>query len=39
MVSDGLAVILFAYTKSQKEDLTNDEKKLAVKLIKELRDG
>ena len=39
MVSDELAVMLFAYAKSEKEDLTNDEKKAASKLIKEFRDG
>lgn len=39
MVSDELAVMLFAYAKSAKEDLTNDEKKAAAKLIKEFRDG
>ncbi len=38
MVSDELAVMLFAYAESEKEDLTNDEKKEAAKLIKEFRD-
>lgn len=39
MVSDDLSVMLFAYSKSEKEDLTNDEKKAALKLIKEFSDG
>ena len=39
MVSDELAVMLFAYAKFEKEDLTHDEKKAASKLIKEFRDG
>jgi hypothetical protein len=38
MVSEELAVMLFAYAKSEKEDLTNNEKKAAAKLIKEFRD-
>lgn len=37
MVSDEVAVMLFAYAKSQKEVLTNNEKKVAIKLIKELK--
>ena len=38
MVSEELAVMLFAYAKSEKEDLTNNEKKAAAKVIKEFRD-
>ena len=39
MVSDELAIMLFDYAKSQKKDLTRDEKKAAAKLIREFRDG
>ena len=37
MVSDDLAVMLFAYAKSGKEDMTPAEKKAAIALMKEIR--
>lgn len=39
MIADDLAVMLFAYAKSEKEDMTRDEKKLALALMKEITDG
>lgn len=38
IVSDDAAVMLFAYAKNEKEDLTNDEKKAALALLKEILD-
>jgi hypothetical protein len=39
MVSDDLAVMVFAYPKSGKEDMTPGEKKAAVELMKEFSNG
>ncbi|GLS21047.1 hypothetical protein GCM10007874_40640 [Labrys miyagiensis] len=39
MIADDLAVMLFAYAKSEKEDMTSDERKLALALMKEITDG
>ncbi|WP_413991096.1 hypothetical protein ACMDCR_02975 [Labrys okinawensis] len=39
MIADDVAVMLFAYAKSEKEDLTGDERKLALALMKEITDG
>lgn len=39
MVADDAAVMLFAYAKSAKEDLTPAEKKTALALMKEIIDG
>ncbi len=39
MIADDLAVMLFAYAKSEKEDMTSEEKKLALALMKEIADG
>lgn len=38
MVADDAAVMLFAYAKNEKEDLTNEEKKAALALLKEILD-
>jgi hypothetical protein len=38
MVSEDLAVMLFAYAKSDKEDMTPAEKKVALALMKEITD-
>ena len=38
MASDDLAVMLFAYAKSDKEDMTPAEKKAALALMKEITD-
>ena len=39
IIADDLAVMLFAYAKSEKEDLTAAEKKAARALMKEIMDG
>jgi hypothetical protein len=39
MVSDDLAVLVFAYSKSVQEDLTPEQRKAALALIKEMNDG
>jgi hypothetical protein len=38
MVSEDLAFMLFAYAKSEKEDMTPAEKKTALALMKEIAD-
>jgi len=38
MVSDDVAVMLFAYSKSDQEDLTPDQRKAALALLKEMTD-
>jgi hypothetical protein len=38
MVSEDVAVMLFAYAKSDKEDMTPAEKKVALALMKEITD-
>jgi hypothetical protein len=37
IVADDLAVMVFAYAKSEKQDLTADEKKMALALMKEIQ--
>jgi hypothetical protein len=39
MISDDLAVLVFAYSKSVQEDLTPEQRKAALALIKEMNDG
>jgi hypothetical protein len=39
MVADDQAVMLFAYSKSAKEDITSAEKKAVLALMKEITDG
>jgi hypothetical protein len=39
MVSDDLAVLIFAYSKSTQEDLTQEQRKAALALFKEMTDG
>ena len=39
MVSDDLAVLVFAYSKAAQEDLTAEQRKAALALIKEMNDG
>lgn len=38
MMADDTAIMLFAYDKSSRTDLTADEKKVALALVKELKD-
>jgi hypothetical protein len=39
MVSDDVAVMIFAYEKSAQEDLTMEQRKAALALLKEMTDG
>ena len=39
MVSDDVAVMIFAYAKSAQEDLTMEQRKAALALLKEMKDG
>ena len=39
MVSDDVAVMIFAYAKSDQEDLTMEQRKAALALLKEMTDG
>ncbi len=39
MVSDDVAVMIFAYAKSAQEDLTAEQRKAALALLKEMTDG
>lgn len=39
MVADDLAVLIFAYSKSTQEDLTQEQRKAALVLLKEMTDG
>jgi hypothetical protein len=39
MVTDEVAIMVFAYSKAAQEDLTADQRKAALALIKELTDG
>ena len=38
MVADDVAIMLFAYAKSEQEDITSDQRKAALALLKELQD-
>ena len=39
MVTDDAAVMLFAYAKNEQEDLTKEQRKAALAMLKEMRDG
>ncbi len=39
MVADYVAVMLFAFAKNEREDLTPDQRKAAIRLMKEIRNG
>jgi len=39
MVADDVAVMLFAYAKNEQEDLTKDQRKAALEIMKEFTDG
>ena len=39
MVSDDLAILVFAYSKATQEDLTAEQRKAALALIREMSDG
>jgi len=39
MVSDDVAIMIFAYAKSAQEDLTTEQRKAALALLKEMTDG
>src|SRR5690606_23484901 len=39
MIADDVAIMLFAYAKSEQEDLTRDQRKTALAILKELTDG
>jgi hypothetical protein len=39
LVADDVAIMIFAYSKADQEDLTPEQKKAAKALIKELSDG
>jgi hypothetical protein len=39
MVSDDVAVLIFAYSKSTQEDLTTEQRRVALALLKEMTDG
>lgn len=39
MLSDDLAIMVFAYAKAAQEDLTAEQRKAALALIKEMTDG
>ena len=39
MVSDDVAVMIFAYAKSAQEDLTTEQRKAVLALLKEMTDG
>lgn len=39
MIDDDLAVLLFAYSKSVQEDLTQEEKKAALQMMQEIKRG
>lgn len=39
MVSDDTAIMLFAYAKNEQEDLTREQRKTALEIMKELTDG
>ncbi|MFN7306482.1 MAG: addiction module toxin RelE [Acetobacteraceae bacterium] len=39
MVSDDVAVLIFAYSKSTQEDLTTEQRRAALALLKEMTDG
>jgi hypothetical protein len=39
MMKDDTAVMLFAFAKNEQEDLTSDQRKAALALIKEFEDG
>ncbi|MCA3287930.1 MAG: hypothetical protein ING09_15390 [Roseomonas sp.] len=39
VVSDDVAVMIFAYAKSAQEDLTTEQRKAALALLKEMTDG
>jgi len=38
-VSDDVAIMIFAYAKSAQEDLTTEQRKAALALLKEMTDG
>ena len=39
MVAKDVAIMVFAYSKAEREDLTPDQRKVALALVKELTDG
>jgi len=39
MLSDDTAVMLFAYAKNEREDMTAEQRKMALAILKEMRDG
>ena len=39
MMANDTAIMLFAYAKNEQEDLTSDQRKAVLALIKELKDG
>jgi len=39
VVSDDVAIMIFAYAKSAQEDLTTEQRKAALALLKEMNDG
>lgn len=39
MVADDVAVMLFAYAKNEQEDLSKEQRKAALAMLKEMRDG
>jgi hypothetical protein len=39
MVADDMAALIFAYAKNEQKDLTEAQKKAAMQIMKELRDG
>ena len=39
MVSDDVAIMIFAYAKSAQEDLTTEQRKAVLALLKEMTDG
>jgi hypothetical protein len=39
MLSDEIAVMLFAYAKGDREDLTEEQRKAALAIMKEMKDG
>lgn len=39
MIADDVAVMVFAYAKNEQEDLTTEQRKAALEIMKELTDG
>lgn len=39
MVADDVAIMLFAYAKNEQEDLTKEQRKAALEIVKELTNG